>query len=47
MKDLAHIFLGANSSEGFYSLYDQLLTARLDDLLLLKGKRLWRLRFAL
>ena len=37
MKDLAHIFLGANSSEGFYSLYDQLLTARLDDLLILKG----------
>ena len=37
MKASAHIFLGANSSEGFYALYDQLLTARLDDLLILKG----------
>ena len=32
-----HFFLGANSAEGFYSLYDQLLDAGLDDLLILKG----------
>ena len=32
-----HFFLGANSAEGFYSLYDQLLDAELDDLLILKG----------
>jgi len=37
MKSSAHIFLGANSGEGFYSLYDQLLNARLDDLLIIKG----------
>ena len=37
MKASAHIFLGANSGEGFYSLYDQLLNARLDDLLIIKG----------
>lgn len=37
MKSFAHIFLGANSGEGFSSLYDQLLSARLDDLLILKG----------
>ncbi len=37
MKQSAHIFLGANSGEGFYSLYDQLLHARLDDLLIIKG----------
>ena len=32
-----HFFLGANSGEGFYSLYDQLLNGRFDDLLILKG----------
>lgn len=37
MKKPAHIFLGANSGGGFYSLYDQLLNARLDDLLIIKG----------
>ena len=37
MKEPVHIFLGANSGEGFYSLYDQLLNARLDDLLIIKG----------
>ncbi|MBE7005109.1 MAG: hypothetical protein E7425_12700 [Ruminococcaceae bacterium] len=37
MKASAHIFLGANSGEGFYSLYDQLLGTRFDDLLILKG----------
>ena len=37
MKHAAHIFLGANSGEGFTSLYDQLLHARFDDLLLIKG----------
>ena len=37
MKQSAHIFLGANSGAGFYSLYDQLLNARLDDLLIIKG----------
>ena len=30
-------FLGANSGEGFYSLYDQLLSGRFDDLMILKG----------
>ena len=37
MEPFAHIFLGANSGTGFYSLYDQLLNARLDDLLIIKG----------
>lgn len=37
MNQTAHIFLGANSGEGFYSLYDQLLNARFDDLIILKG----------
>lgn len=32
-----HAFLGANSGEGFYSLYGQLLGGRLDDLMILKG----------
>ena len=32
-----HFFLGANSAEGFYGLYDQLLDVRLYDLLILKG----------
>lgn len=32
-----HFFLGANSAEGFYSLYQQLLDAGLYDLLILKG----------
>jgi len=32
-----HIFLGANSGEGFYSLYDQLLHGRFDELLIIKG----------
>ena len=32
-----HFFLGANSAEGFYALYDQLLDARLYDLIILKG----------
>ena len=32
-----HFFLGANSEEGFFSLYDQLLGGRLDDLMILKG----------
>lgn len=32
-----HLFLGANSGEGFYSLYDQLLNGRFDDLMILKG----------
>lgn len=32
-----HIFLGANSGRGFYSLYDQLLDGRFDDLMILKG----------
>ena len=36
MKNM-HFFLGANSAEGFYSLYDQLLDAELYDLLILKG----------
>ena len=30
-------FLGANSEEGFFSHYDQLLGGRLDDLMILKG----------
>ncbi len=30
-------FLGANSGDGFCSLYDQLLNGRLDDLMILKG----------
>ena len=37
MKAPVHIFLGANSGEGFYSLYDQMLNARFDDLLIIKG----------
>ncbi len=37
MHEPAHIFLGANSGEGFYSLYGQLLNGRFDDLLLIKG----------
>ena len=37
MKKIAHFFLGANSAQGFYSLYDQLLSARFDDLLIIKG----------
>lgn len=37
MKKIAHIFLGANSAQGFSSLYDQLLSTRFDDLLILKG----------
>ena len=37
MKDSVHIFLGANSGTGFFSLYDQLLNARLHDLLIIKG----------
>lgn len=32
-----HFFLGANSAEGFYGLYEQLLDAKLYDLLILKG----------
>ena len=32
-----HFFLGANSEEGFSSLYEQLLGGRFDDLLILKG----------
>lgn len=32
-----YFFLGANSGEGFYSLYEQLLGGRLDDLMILKG----------
>ena len=32
-----YFFLGANSEEGFFSLYDQLLGGRLDDLMILKG----------
>lgn len=32
-----HFFLGANSAEGFYGLYDQLLDARLYDLIILQG----------
>lgn len=37
MRESAHIFLGANSGEGFYSLYDQLLGGAFYDLLILKG----------
>ena len=37
MTNAAHIFLGANSAQGFYSLYDQLLSGRFNDLLILKG----------
>lgn len=37
MNESVHIFLGANSGEGFYSLYDQLLGGRFDDLLIIKG----------
>ena len=32
-----YFFLGANSEEGFFSLYDQLLGGRLDDLMILKS----------
>ena len=32
-----HFFLGANSAEGFYGLYEQLLDAKLYDLIILKG----------
>lgn len=32
-----HFFLGANSADGFIGLYDQLLDAKLEDLLILKG----------
>lgn len=37
MDGFAHIFLGANSGEGFASLYGQLSGTRLRDLLILKG----------
>ena len=37
MTKTAHIFLGANSAQGFYSHYDQLLSGRFDDLLIMKG----------
>ena len=37
MTKTAHIFLGANSAQGFTSRYDQLLSGRFDDLLILKG----------
>lgn len=37
MEQSMRVFLGANSGEGFFSLYDQLLNGRLDDLLILKG----------
>lgn len=37
MKEPVHIFLGANSAEGFCSLYEQLLGTRFDDLLIIKG----------
>lgn len=37
MKAPAHVFLGANSGEGFYSLYGQLTGTRLADLLILKA----------
>ena len=33
-----YFFLGANSEEGFFSLYDQLLGGRLDDLMILKRR---------
>ena len=32
-----YFFIGAYSEEGFFSLYDQLLGGRLDDLMILKG----------
>ena len=32
-----HFFLGANSAEGFCGLYEQLLDAKLYDLIILKG----------
>ena len=35
--EAVRIFLGANSSGGFYPLYDQLLGGRFDDLIILKG----------
>ena len=34
-----YFFLGANSEEGFFSLYDQLLGGRLDDLMILKSTK--------
>ncbi len=37
MDHSPHIFLGANSGEGFFPLYGQLLNGRFDDLLILKG----------
>lgn len=37
MDKSVHIFLGANSGEGFYSLYHQLVNGRFDDLLIIKG----------
>ena len=37
LKKPVYFFLGANSEEGFFSLYDQLLGGRLDDLMILKG----------
>lgn len=37
MKQSVCVFLGSNSGEGFFSLYDQLLNARFDDLLIIKG----------
>lgn len=37
MNGSVHILLGANSGSGFYSLYEQLLNGRLDDLLIIKG----------
>ena len=37
MKESVRIFLGANSGEGFFSLYGQLLGTRFDDLLIIKG----------
>lgn len=37
MNGPIRIFLGANSGGGFYSLYGQLLNARFDDLLIIKG----------
>ena len=37
MTKPTHIFLGANSAQGFYSLYDQLLSGHFDDVLILKG----------
>ena len=37
MNESVRIFLGANSGAGFVSLYEQLLDARFDDLLIIKG----------